>query len=206
MITGAKCFDIYRLPLLPDRFANGSRWRVAWRGGGKKRRRKTWSAALVGYIFWREAKDNGCGNNDLEEWTHGKQYDSISPFPMIRWSSTSSLNLQKYWSQRPIRAQFFSVYASRYIYASRCLSCSKSLGLDRRQKRVGPNLPVKIIPLAGKLRNAHRASFLREANQRDNREIVATAQTYDVVLPASFAEKLERKKLYLCAGSPNGNS
>lgn len=51
-----------------------------------------------------------------------------------------------------------------------------------------------------------RASFLQEANRRDNREIVATAQTYDVVLPASFAEKLERKKLYLCAGSPNGNS
>lgn len=66
MITGAKCFDIYRLPLLPDRFANGSRWRVAWRGGGKKRR-KTWSGALVGYIFWREAKDNGYGNDDLKE-------------------------------------------------------------------------------------------------------------------------------------------
>lgn len=35
MKTGAKCFDIYRLPLLPGRFADASE-----AVGGKKRRRR----------------------------------------------------------------------------------------------------------------------------------------------------------------------
>lgn len=66
MKTGAKCFDIYRLPLLPGRFADGSE---ASRGGQREEEKKQeeeetrggGGGSVVGYIFWRKANDNGRG-------------------------------------------------------------------------------------------------------------------------------------------------
>lgn len=80
MKTGTKCFDIYRLPLLPGRFADASE-----AVGGKKRRRREGrlvAAGVMGYIFWRKANDNGRGTQRLDVGTHTSEpYDSISPFP-----------------------------------------------------------------------------------------------------------------------------
>lgn len=146
MKTGAKCFDIYRLPLLPDRFANGSRWPAAWgaeerKDGGRR------GGTRMGYIFWREANDNG-HRNDLVGGTHEEPYDSISPYPVARWGcSTSSLNRQKYWSRRPVRKQLFFVHGQVWPRSSGITvpivfpEPSRTIGWTVARKRVaGRNL------------------------------------------------------------------
>lgn len=64
MKTVAKCFDIYRLPVRTpvSRMAlDGDQLENEGKGVGR--------APLVGYIFWRGANDNGCGNDFEEEHT-----------------------------------------------------------------------------------------------------------------------------------------
>lgn len=69
MKTEAKCFDIYRLPLRPtvSRMAlDGDQLENEANRGGER-------LVLVGYIFWREANDNGCGNDFSRRNTRGNR-------------------------------------------------------------------------------------------------------------------------------------
>lgn len=127
MKTGAKCFDIYRLPLLPGRFADASE--PGRRPEGRKGR------GGRGDLRWRRRS----GLYFLEKGQRQRARDlkrtrvnrSISPPPISRRrSSTSWLNRQKYWSQRPVRKQLSP-------RGRRARSCSsKDHRLDRGQRKI----------------------------------------------------------------------
>ena len=137
----------------------------------------------MGYIFWREANDNGHGNG-FEEGTH----DSISPLLVARCSPTFSLNRQKYWPHRPVGKQLFFVHANRYRSIKSFFSFQKPLAGLSPEKR----WPIEFT---GRTHLPNR-KITRDATQRDTSRLARAF--FEKLINAAIAKLLSRLRSWSC--------